>query len=535
MIKKTTLIVAFLLLGYTNYAQRNVVLIIADDLGKDYCDMYPDHSTNVVKLPNVKRLLTRGVVFNNAWSNPLCSPTRAGILTGRYSFRTGVGDVVDGANTKLNINENIIPKVLNLYLPNGISKACIGKWHVTTSDPVGYTYPTKEMGFDHYEGSLTGALGPPGQLVKGFNNWTKITNGVSSTCTNYATTENVNNAISYIESQPATKPFYLHLAFNAPHTPYHLPPTNLIAATTLSGTQTDITANPVPYFQAMVEAMDAEIGRFFDYLVSSGKWDNTDIIFIGDNGDDNLVAQSNPSKGSIYQGGVTVPFIISGPDVVNPNRSSNALVNTTDLFATILELFGDTNWQNQIPSTVVDSKSLMPILLNTATSTRSTAFTEVFKATPIVGDGKTMRNGDYKLLKFDNGTEKFFNLTTDPTEKSNLLLGTLNTLQTANYSSLCNEMKTLVGSTDLNYCNQTFLNNESFEADQNRVFPNPFQSIIHLKSYSGNEKYELYSSFGQLIYSGSMIEKQDFSAFPNGVYFLRIKDTSTTTVKLLKE
>ena len=532
MIKKITLIVVLLLLGYTNYAQRNVVLIIADDLGKEYCDMYPDHAANVVKLPNVKRLLERGIVFNNAWSNPLCSPTRAGILTGRYSFRTGVGDVVDGANTKLSLTENTIPKVLNLYSPNGISKACIGKWHVTTAALAGYNYPTT-MGFDHYEGSLSGALGQPGQLIDGFYNWTKITNGIKTICTNYATTENVNNAISYIESQVATKPFYLHLAFNAPHTPYHLPPANLIAANTLAGTQTDIDANPVPYFQAMVEAMDTEIGRFFDYLISSGKWDNTDIIFIGDNGDDNRVAQTNPSKGSIYQGGVTVPFIISGPDVVNPNRTSDALVNTVDLFATILELFGDTNWQSRIPTTVVDSHSLMPILLNTATSVRSGAFTEIFKNPTVAGDGKTMRNSDYKLLKFDNGTEKFFNLTTDPTEKTNLLLGTLNAVQTANYTSLCNEMSTLVGST--NYCNPTFLNNESFEVNENRVYPNPFQSTIHLKSYSGNEKYELYSSFGQLIYSGSMIEKQDFSAFPNGVYFLRIKDTSTTTVKLLKE
>ena len=88
----------------------------------------------------------------------------------------------------------------------------------------------------------------------------------------------------------------------------------------------------------MTEAMDNEIGRFFDYLVTSGKWDNTDIIFIGDNGNESAVAQTSPSKGTIYQGGVSVPFIISGPDVVNPNRTSNAVVNTTDLFATILEL-----------------------------------------------------------------------------------------------------------------------------------------------------------------------------------------------------
>jgi len=525
---------AFLLLFsfvISGYSQRNVVLIIADDLGKDYCDIYSDHGPSVVNLTNVRRLLTRGVVFNNAWSNPLCSPTRAGILTGRYSFRTGVGDVVDGANTKLSLNETIIPKMLNLYSPNGISKACIGKWHVTSSAPAGYNYPIT-MGYDHYEGNLSGALGQPGQLAIGYNNWTKITNGVNSNCTNYATTENVNNAISYINSQPATKPFYLHLAFNAPHTPYHLPPANLITNTSLSGLQADITANPVPYFQAMVEAMDKEIGRFFDYLVSSGKWNTTDIIFIGDNGDDPLVAQSSPSKGSLYQAGVTVPFIISGPDVVNPNRTSNALVNTADIFATILELFGDANWRTRIPTTTVDSKSLMPILLNQATTVRPWAFTEVFKLTPTSGDGKTIRNADYKLIKFDNGTEKFFNLTNSPLETAarDLLTGTLTTTQITNYNYLCTEMTSLVGGSS--FCNALGVNNVETQIN---VSPNPFHNFISIKSGSGNENYKLYSNLDQLIFEGTAIENQDFSSLANGIYFLKIMDKSTSTIKLIKE
>ena len=530
MPKKITLLLLFSLV-ISGYSQRNVVLIIADDLGKDYCDIYSDHGPSVVNLTNVRRLLTRGVVFNNAWSNPLCSPTRAGILTGRYSFRTGVGDVVDGSNTKLSLNETIIPKMLNLYSPNGISKACIGKWHVTTSAPAGYNYPNT-MGYDHYEGNLSGALGQPGQLAIGYDNWTKITNGVSSNCTNYATTENVNNAISYINSQPATKPFYLHLAFNAPHTPYHLPPANLITNTSLSGLQADITANPVPYFQAMVEAMDKEIGRFFDYLISSGKWNTTDIIFIGDNGDDPLVAQSSPSKGSIYQAGVTVPFIISGPDVVNPNRTSNALVNTADIFATILELFGDANWRTRIPTTTVDSKSLMPILLNQATTVRPWEFTEIFKLAPTSGDGKAIRNADYKLMKFDNGTEKFFNLTNSPLETAarDLLNGTLTTTQITNYNYLCSEMTNLVGGTS--FCNTLGVNNVE---SQINVSPNPFHNFITIKSTSGNENYKLYSNLGQLIYEGNAIETQDFSSLANGIYFLKIIDKSTSTIKLIKE
>ncbi len=524
-------IILLLLFGLIKVnAQRNVVLIIADDLGKDFCDIYPDHAANTVHLTNVRRLLNRGVIFNNAWSNPLCSPTRAGILTGRYSFRTGVGDVVDGPNPKLNINEYIIPKVLNIYSPNGISKACIGKWHVTTGGPVGYNYPNT-MGFDHFEGSLTGALGQPGQLAIGYNNWTKITNGVSSTCTNYATTENVNNAIAYLNSQPSTKPFYLQLAFNAPHTPYHLPPMNLIAPNTLSGIQSDITANPVPYFQAMVEAMDTEIGRFFDYLISVGKWDNTDIIFIGDNGDDSLVAQTSPSKGSLYQGGVTVPFIVSGPDVVNPNRISDAMVNTADIFATVLEMFGDTNWQSQIPNTTVDSRSLMPILQNTATTTRPWAFSEVFRTTPLASDGKSIRNADYKLLKFANGTEKFFNLTVNSGENNNLLQTNMTATDITNYNYLCSEMANLVGSgitcTALN--TDTFLNtNEIF------VIENPFNTNIIINTVSNEDTYMLYSIKGEKIKEGNDLTNQDFSYLASGTYLVKLL-TQNKVFKIIKK
>ena len=530
--KKQYILTLLLIASFQNYAQqRNVILIIADDLGKDYCDIYPDHAPITVNLTNVRRLLNRGIVFNNAWSNPLCSPTRAGILTGRYSFRTGVGDVVDGANPKLNINENTIPKVLNIYAPNAISKACIGKWHVTTVAPSGYNYPNT-LGFDYYEGCLAGAVGQPGQTVVGYNNWTKVTNGVSSNCTNYATTENVNNAISYLTSQPSTKPFYLQLAFNAPHTPYHLPPSNLLVNNTLSGTQADITANPVAYFKAITEAMDTEIGRFFDYLISSGKWDNTDIIFIGDNGDDSLVAQSTPSKGSIYQGGVTIPFIISGPDVVNPNRTSGALVNTADLFSTILELFGNTNWQSQIPTTVVDSHSLMPIILNTATTVRPWAFTEVFRTTPLPTDGKTIRNQNYKLLKLTNGTEKLFNLTVNSTESNNLLTGTMSATDITNYNYLCSEMATLVGTG----INCTTLGTNSFLNTTNEMYvvENPFRSKINLNSISNDNFFELYSINGTKLFEGKDIAAKDFSYLSNGIYIVKVVNLNKV-FKIIKE
>ena len=384
-------------------AQRNVILIIADDLGTDYCGFYENH-LDTCNMPNVRRLLSKGVRFKNAWSNPLCSPTRAGMLTGRYSFRTGVGNAVGGAGSAvLDTSEITIPRLLNIYKPGGIAKANIGKWHLHLSVPnSNYNFPNY-LGYDRYEGSFTGVL-------TSYTNWTKITNGVATTNTNYATTETANNAIAWVKTQ--NQPFFLWLAFNAPHAPFHLPPSNLHSYSSLSGTVADINANPKLYFKATVEALDHEIGRLFDSLQAFQKWDSTDIIFIGDNGNDAQVAQNTGgSKGSVYQEGVNIPFIISGPSVVNPYRTSEALVNTHDLFATILELFGYNNWALQIsPNKPVDSKSILPIIKNTAVDIRPWVFTEVFKNPTVAGDGKAMRNKDYKLIDFDNGTQKFFKL-----------------------------------------------------------------------------------------------------------------------------
>ncbi len=508
-------------------AQRNVILIIADDLGTDYCGFYENHK-DTVAMPNIRMLLSSGIRFKNAWSNPLCSPTRAGALTGRYSFRTGVGDAVGGAGSAvLDTSELTIPKLLNKFAPNGIAKAHIGKWHLHLDKPTtNYIFPNK-MGYDHFEGNFTGVLAD-------YYNWTKVTNGVANKITNYATTETVDNAITWIKSQ-RNKPFFIWLAFNAPHTPYHLPPSTLHSDTTLSGTANDIAANPKSYFKASLEALDHETGRLFDTLKSLQKWDSTDFIFIGDNGDDPNVAQNSGSaKGSIYQEGVNVPFIISGPSVVNPNRSSDALVNTHDLFATILELFGFSNWQTEIPfNKQVDSKSIFPILRNEVIDIRPWIFTEVFKNPTVGGDGKAMRNKNYKLLDFDNGTQKFFNLTADPIENNNLLARILSTDEYSNYNYLCNEMTILLG--DNRFCSIPSNTNEEKTSKFFLVHPNPFNSFITINPLHGNEVFYIYNSIGNLIFNGNKIANYNFSTLNKGIYFLKIIGEKTEIIKLVKE
>ncbi len=506
-------------------AQRNVILIIADDLGTDYCGFYENH-LDTAAMPNIRKLLKKGVRFSRAWSNPLCSPTRAGILTGRYSFRTGVGNAIGGAGSAvLDTAEVTIPRLLNKYKPNGIAKANIGKWHLQLATPnTNYTFPQK-MGYDHFEGNFLGA-------INSFTNWTKVKNGTASTVTNYATTETVDNAITWVNANQ-NKPFFLWLAFNAPHSPFHLPPTNLHSYKNLSGTAADITANPKPYFKAAVEALDTEIGRLFDNLQAINQLENTDIIFMGDNGNDPKTAQATGgAKGSIYQGGVSVPFIISGPSVVNPNRVSNALVNTTDLFATILELFGHSTWSSQISSNKpVDSKSILPILKNTATEVRTWAFTEVFKNPTIAADGKAIRNDEYKLLQFDNGKQEFYNLKNDLSESSDLLKkSTLTSAESSNYQYLCSQMNTLLSKTDI--C-KLKVGTEDKALNFINAFPNPFENYINIENAEGNETYELSNQLGQVFFKGKNIENQDFSPLANGVYFLKINEKKV--LKMVKE
>ena len=422
-------------------ANRNVMFIIADDMGTDYLGFYENHQ-DTVDVPNLRYLVNHGIRFSNASADPVCSATRATMITGRYAFRTGVGGIVGGigGSGQLDTTEITIPKLLKTYNSN-IKKTLIGKWHLQQPTPVNLTAPNR-MGFDHYEGLFTGTLTP------NYNNWTKITNGVSSSCTNYATIEQANNMTGWLR-QNASAPFYACLAFNAPHDPIHLPPAGLHSYTTLSGTPADISNNPKSYYKAMIQSMDHELGRIFDSLRALNKFDSTDFIFIGDNGSIARVAQiadTSRAKGTVYEYGTHVPLIISGPSVVNPGRVSNALVNSTDIFATVLELYGYNNWQSQIPANKpVDSKSLMPIIRNEIDSIRPWSFTEIFKTTTDASDGKAIKNKNYKLIRFDDGREEFYHLAVDGDELNDLLSNTMNLNDSINYAYLCNQLTNLVG------------------------------------------------------------------------------------------
>ena len=374
----------------------NILLIIADDMG---LDASPGYNLGSVKpnMPNLQNMINTGLRFNNLWSYPTCTPTRSSIITGKYGFRTNVMNVNDVLSTsEASIQQHIASNTGNAY-----STAVIGKWHLSMDA----SHPTN-MGIDYYAGLINGG-------VQSYWNWNFTENGQTSSSSEYTTTKFTDLAIDWIDDQ--TKPWFLWLAYNAPHTPFHLPPNELHSQGVLPIDQASIDANPLPYYMAMLEAMDSEMGRLISSMTQEEK-DNTVIIFIGDNGTPNQVVQeysSQRAKGSVYQGGVNVPMVVSGLDVSRMNQTEDALINTTDLFTTVSEITGAGG------SSINDSQSFMPLLTDANATKREYVYTEIGKDTG--GFDYTIRNATHKYILFDNGSEALYNLVNNPLENPNLL------------------------------------------------------------------------------------------------------------------
>lgn len=389
-------------------SKPNILLIIADDMG---LDASPGYNIGSIKpnMPNLQQMLDNGVRFNNVWSYPTCTPTRSSILTGKYGFRTGVLKVDD----ELSTTETSLQKYLDTKSA-GYAHAVIGKWHLSTDT----SHPTN-MGVGYYAGMLSGS-------ARSYTNWKFTENGTTSTSNEYITTKFTDLAIDWVKDQE--KPWFLWLAYTAPHTPFHLPPTNLHSQGNLPTDQASIDANPTPYYMAMLEAMDSEIGRLLSAMSQEEK-DNTVIIFIGDNGSPGGVAQvynSRRTKGSLYQGGINVPMVVSGKGVSRINQTEDALLNTTDLFATIADIAGTNT------SEINDSKSFTSLF-----SAENDAFREyIYSEIGLNGASTdfTIRNATHKYMKFSDGSEALYDLSTNAFENPNLLSTNQLPLSTENAS-----------------------------------------------------------------------------------------------------
>ena len=402
-------------------ARDNFLIVVGDDLGVDKVGVYsrddlyghPGEGANPPPTPTIDALAAAGVLFRNAYASPVCTPTRAATLTGRHGFRTGIGSLGGDLSTA----ELILPELVAATHAN----AALGKWHL---GPNGDADHPNDSGFDYYAGALGGGVGD-------YTSWPKTTQGSTvEGHTVYATTDNVDEAIAAIDGFGAS-PWFVWLAFNAPHTPFHAPPAGLHTQT-LSGDPND---TPIEHHAAAVEAMDSELARLLA-AIPQDVLDDTTIVFFGDNGTPRRAVEApfdpNRAKGTVYEGGVNVPLIVKSPHVPISSRGSEslALVGTVDLFATLAEIVG-------VSSTAEDSLSLLPYLEDPALPTRANrpyAYTETFSPNgtgPFDDQRQALRDDQYKLIRRDGVDAELFDLTADATESTNLLDGVLSPEQQA--------------------------------------------------------------------------------------------------------
>ena len=264
----------------------NILLIIADDMGLDASPGY-DIGNLKPNMPTLGVMMSSGITFDNFWAYPTCTPSRASMLTGTHGLRTNVLKVGD----ELATSETSIQRYLDENVAGVYSTALVGKWHLSrdANQPIA-------MGIDYFAGILGGG-------VDDYYNWSLVENGTTGNSTEYVTTKLTDLAIDWVADQ--SQPWFLWLAYNAPHVPFHLPPSNLHSQGDLPTDQASIDANPLPYYLAAIEAMDSEMGRLLTSM-SQEERDNTLIIFIGDNGTPNQVRQEYANrrvKGTVYQGG----------------------------------------------------------------------------------------------------------------------------------------------------------------------------------------------------------------------------------------
>jgi arylsulfatase A-like enzyme len=299
----------------------------------------------------------------------------------------------------------------------GYRTGLVGKWHLSgqLQNPASFLDPILLGGFDGHLGSMENLHGPDAYFQ-----WEKnVAAGAGSTqqlVTHYATSENVDDALALIDGW-RTAPWFLLLAFNASHAPFHVPPDGLHSLPVSPDSSKPL------LFRADVEALDTELGRLLAGIPPA-VLARTTIIVMGDNGTPASVMTPpmvpGHMKGTVYEGGIRVPLIVAGHRVSAPGRQVRALVHVVDLFETLVDLTGAPD-----PGTGIDSISLLPLLLDPdAPATRPWIYSETFYPNglgPYLTYDRAVSDGRFKLIKQKGSPAEFYDLDLDPLELQNLL------------------------------------------------------------------------------------------------------------------
>lgn len=378
----------------------NILLIVSDDQGLDASSQYL-LSNDLPNTPVLDELAAQGLVFDNAWATPACATTRAAIISGQHGVHNGVDSLPGLLDTSTTTIQSYLRSDPNT---SSIATALMGKWHLAGGSNQDANHPNK-LGIDHYAGNLDN--------IDDYFSWELTENGVTGQSETYHSTAVTDLAIDWVSGQ--SNPWFLWLAYSAPHTPLHLPPQNLHTRT-LSGEAQDIQSNPREYYLAAIEAMDTEIGRLLDSLPEDTR-NNTMIIFVGDNGTPRQVVDvaafpQNHAKGTLYEGGLKVPLVISGAGISRQNEREDALIHVVDLFPTIADILG-----GDVPE-LLDGSSFSPLLSDALADTRTINYAEYVSDSV---SGWAVRSNRYKLIEMAEGSLELFDLTVDLKESDDLL------------------------------------------------------------------------------------------------------------------
>lgn len=391
----------------------NVLLLIVDDVSTEKVRRY-GYGTDAPPTPALDRLAEEGVLFRNAYSNPVCSPTRATILTGQFSYRTGIGVALGAAASGLTPEALSLPELIAQGTAGAYSSAALGKWHLT-GEALGPDGP-EQHGFDQFAGTYGNLSG-----AQDYFTWKKVEDGVEAWVEAYATTDTVDDAIELTRTLP--EPWLLWVGFHGAHTPFHTPPPDLHGY----GPETaDRTA--ADRHDAMVQSVDREIGRLMEAMGDAQRA-RTTIVWVGDNGTPPSAVRppfdGERAKSTVYEGGVNVPLVIVSPMVVSPGRESTALVNTVDLFATLAEVAGVAlPDQPQVP---IDGVSMVPVLSNPAAAPRELAWAEMFSPNGRDYEGQydfyryALRDHRYTFISGVSGREELYDRATSRWSERNLI------------------------------------------------------------------------------------------------------------------
>ncbi len=368
------------LLGVVSFAadapRPHIIYFLIDDLG--YADVGFNGSQQI-NTPNIDRLAKEGAILSSFYVQPVCSPTRAALLTGRYATHTGVYTVVrPGAPWGLPLEERTLAQALR---EAGYTTAICGKWHLGEYQPA---YTPTQRGFDHQYGHLFGALDYFTHIRDGKRDWYRDDQPLEEE--GYATHLVANEACRIIRDQPADQPLFLYVPFNGVHGPHQVPEEYKKAYPKLTGVRRTMAG--------MVSAVDEAIGQIAAALDAKGLSKDTLIIFSSDNGGPGpgRVTMNTPlraGKGTIYEGGVRVCAFATWPGVIPAGVTIKEPMHAVDWYPTLLKLAGAAAEQKLPP----DGLDIWPTLTHGAPSPHDALL--LMGTTP----GKAaVRMGDWKLL-----------------------------------------------------------------------------------------------------------------------------------------